>query len=575
MRRALAILALAVSGARMGAQATTPPDTLPPPPRRDSVFAPLPLSEGVPADRAGNLWRWSRDQLSQTGALSLADLLERIPGARVLRSGFLLAPQVVTWWGDPGRVRLFLDGVELDALDQRAGAARDLGLVELWTLESVEVEATPSELRVHLRSWRVDRRFPETRVDVYTGNDDTNLYRGYYGRRFASGLGAQFGFQQQSTVNRALGGDGDGISLFGRLGWSRGDWSTDLAAFREGRTRNETRAQEGAARLAGFTGAQSRVLARVAYRTPEGRAPWLQLTAQTGRWAADSTVDADSVPALREASREQLVLAGGATLFGLRVSNSWRYRLVGDDWYLSPEVRLGTRRFGLDWRARLEYQAEDSIRRADVSARYAWRFLSAEVGASQRAPMWTNAEASSTTLHGLVTATYRGWSVGGGLHQRPEASLLLPRSFGPDSGLPLAARQAQVLRVEGPIWRAIRLEAHRTQWDDLGGAFRPQEDLRIRVHGETEWRSRFPRGDFTVRAAVEYHRFGDWDYPGVAAPTRMVGAAVWGSNLEIRIRTATISWQFRNLTGAPYQTVPGFLMPQRVNLYGVRWYFSD
>jgi hypothetical protein len=51
--------------------------------------------------------------------------------------------------------------------------------------------------------------------------------------------------------------------------------------------------------------------------------------------------------------------------------------------------------------------------------------------------------------------------------------------------------------------------------------------------------------------------------------------AYWSSSLELRIRTATLSWQFRNITGSLYSTVPGYRMPQRVNLYGIRWYFGD
>jgi hypothetical protein len=52
-------------------------------------------------------------------------------------------------------------------------------------------------------------------------------------------------------------------------------------------------------------------------------------------------------------------------------------------------------------------------------------------------------------------------------------------------------------------------------------------------------------------------------------------ARLYSSILEIRIKSATISWQFRNLLGAAYQTVPGFEMPSRVNLYGIRWTFTN
>ena len=45
--------------------------------------------------------------------------------------------------------------------------------------------------------------------------------------------------------------------------------------------------------------------------------------------------------------------------------------------------------------------------------------------------------------------------------------------------------------------------------------------------------------------------------------------------LEIRILSATVSWQFRNLLGEPYAQVPTFRMPRQTNFYGVRWEFYN
>ena len=43
--------------------------------------------------------------------------------------------------------------------------------------------------------------------------------------------------------------------------------------------------------------------------------------------------------------------------------------------------------------------------------------------------------------------------------------------------------------------------------------------------------------------------------------------------LDIRIGTANIFWYNRNYNGKVYETVPGFIMPRMVQLYGVRWTF--
>jgi hypothetical protein len=43
--------------------------------------------------------------------------------------------------------------------------------------------------------------------------------------------------------------------------------------------------------------------------------------------------------------------------------------------------------------------------------------------------------------------------------------------------------------------------------------------------------------------------------------------------IEIRIQTAVISYQFRNVLQERYELVPGFLMPRQTQFYGVRWDF--
>jgi hypothetical protein len=51
------------------------------------------------------------------------------------------------------------------------------------------------------------------------------------------------------------------------------------------------------------------------------------------------------------------------------------------------------------------------------------------------------------------------------------------------------------------------------------------------------------------------------------------GAGIISTLLEIRISTAVIFWEYRNVVGAIYSTYPGYIMPRLVNLYGVRWQF--
>jgi hypothetical protein len=52
-----------------------------------------------------------------------------------------------------------------------------------------------------------------------------------------------------------------------------------------------------------------------------------------------------------------------------------------------------------------------------------------------------------------------------------------------------------------------------------------------------------------------------------------LGAGTYGTLLDIRIGAAHIFWYNRNFTGKVYETVPGYLMPRLVQLYGLRWQF--
>src|SRR3954469_12675921 len=189
----------------------------------------------------GSQYEWNRAQLFATGALSLVDLLDRIPGIATFRSGWLSTPQTATFGGDFRRVRIFYDGLEIDNLDNSTGGVLDLSTIQLWSLEHLTIERTASELRLYIRSWRVENTDPYTRVDVATGNEDTNLYRGFYGKRYDNGAVFQFAGQQYGVASPRLAGSGDALSMLGRIGVAKKRWSVDAFVNRVHSTRDVER----------------------------------------------------------------------------------------------------------------------------------------------------------------------------------------------------------------------------------------------------------------------------------------------------------------------------------------------
>src|SRR5262249_18830925 len=140
--------------------------------------------------------------------------------------------------GDARRVRLFYDGLELDEIDPRTGGVFDLTQVQIWTLEELRIERGATEVRVYMRSWRVERTTPYTRTDIASGDQSTNLYRGFFGLGSADGIGVQRAAQQYDTTPPLRGSpSSDQLSVLGRVGWAAGRFSVDGFAIHVGRDR--------------------------------------------------------------------------------------------------------------------------------------------------------------------------------------------------------------------------------------------------------------------------------------------------------------------------------------------------
>ena len=96
----------------------------------------------------------------------------------------------------------------------------------------------------------------------------------------------------------------------------------------------------------------------------------------------------------------------------------------------------------------------------------------------------------------------------------------------------------------------------------------------------SEWRRRFPRGEFSINARVWHDlRYGVPFFYGAVvggstADVRITERAqVVTGLLELRIQRATLFYQYRNLTGGAYEQIRGVTMPPAVQIYGVRWEF--
>ena len=574
---------------------------------RDSIKAPIARAELPPQTGVGQPYRWTRDSLFATGALTALDLLERVPGLLGFRSGWLASAQTAAYLGDFRRVRVFRDGVELDAVDTRSNGVLDLPDVQLWQLDEVMIERVAGEVRLHLRTWTVRNTTPYTRVDIATGDEDTNLYRGFFGRRFGNGGLLQIGAQNFGTGarNRRTGGGGDAVSAFSRIGWSRGRLSVDAYASRVDRQRNATFAfntQDSV--LTRYEGRRDEGHVRVGYGDPDD-GPWAQVVGHALRFSLEGTGRDSILPAAPGTApdtitfpdtvrrRLQFVLAGGFTRWGVRMSATDRVRRFGERTWHAPAARVAFERSWLTTSAYAERSDVDSLTRIDANARLQplpWLAILGAVTRQTRDDTVSTGR-ESTVSHAEVGARLgRHWMTAGVL-RRSATRLVAPRVYSrpeeryPTLPLPLAlvpldpAATATTVSLRGPFYKDVRLELNGLAWD-AAGLYRPQYQLRAELRLETNWLSRFRTGNFGLVFAVtdEYRSETPW-LPAIAGDTTSSTFTpafnTLGALLEIRIQQATVSYQIRNALNREFEYVPGVRAPRPISFYGVRWNFFN
>ena len=572
-----------------------PADSVKAPPP-DTVKAPLPQAEQPSVADSSASYHLDRTELFASGAQTVADLLDRIPGATHFSTGWMAAPNTVAYLGDVARVRVFIDGLEYASLDPHGGGALDYAQIPLWPVEAVTVERSASEIRVYLNTWRVDRTTPYTRTDISSGDYQTNLYRGFFGRRFQHGESLQFGVQQYGTAPARGSATSDQLSLMGRLGWARGKFSFDAFMLQVGSHRGTIVDRTTGDSVPRLQATRRDAYVRVGYGDPD-RGGWLQATAATTRYrysgasapASTSTTDTTAVPGDTTVSAAQYVLAAGLTEGGVRLSATARYfpsfaRGPADTGtarakaghLLVPTLRASYNWWKLGLSAFAQGKDLDSTSRQEVSAEFtpfSFVRVSGAVGTSR------DSRVSGQTLGPGYRRLEGGirlhdvW-LSGGVISRGGTLLAAPTVV--DDSLVVTsapAARAKFLSVQGRVWKAVHADAYVLRWDDAG-YYRPHYQTHSRLYVSTSLLNRFPDNSFHFFLGLTHeYRAATYLPEGSSGTVRLVGYRSLGAQVEIRIERAVLTYQFSNALGEQYMQVPGLLMPRQSSIYGVRWEF--
>jgi hypothetical protein len=576
------------------------------PPKPDTIKAATAHSELPPDIGIARKLYWSRDSLFATGAITLADLLSRVPGLTLFNTGWIAAPSAMAYMGDFQRVRVFFDGFELRPLDPRSRGVLDLKVVNLWAADDVLVEVMADEVRVYINSWRVRGTTPVTRTDVSTGDQQTNLYRAFFGKRYNDGAGLQFAAQQYGTTPPSVfGTSSDQLGLIGRVGWANPAWSVDAYAMRTTRHGGIIISDQLISRplidtILAHDWQRTDAYVRVAHGDPDTSAVWGQVMAVGSRFSYDGIrtfaiaqpkTALDSIRAFSPLDtgvfRAQYIASLGTVLGPLRVSATERLWAGGGTKLSSPSARASFTIGRLAITGFGEARDADSIARADVTGSFVPVSFIAFHGSAGRISDHRVTDSSFTTnyVRGEVgLRIFNLWLLGGAM--RRDSTRLTPAAefdtlFASPIQPPATALTAA---IRGQLWRFIQADAWALRWSDTAGAYRPRYETRSELFVRTNLRQRFPTNDFGLMFSLIHEYRSGVHFPlrrdtlSVLRNDTLVtvpGYRTIGLLLEIRILSATISWQFRNMLGERYAQVPFFVMPRQTNFYGVRWEFLN
>ncbi len=562
----------------------------------DTLKAPFAHFETADQAEFTDRLRFTRDEILSSGATNLADLLDYVPGVTTFRTRWITGMHVAALNGDFHRMRVFFDGIERDPIEARQGRVLDLADIPLWNLDEIVIERMPGEIRVWLRGWTVRKTTPYTRVDIFTGDLNTNGFRALFARRFGNGFALQFVGQQTATQTgrvsmfptgeaRVGSGDGDQQVIDVRTGWARGKLTIDGQATGIARTRDSQLAREGYTDLPSFKGSRREGYARIAYGDSL-RGFFTQALVGVLRTRLQGNAGVDTIvldttevePASRDTVRaqtQQLVTAGYRAEWW-HASLLDRVRPVSGTSYHAPAVRAGLGRGRLTLMGYAERRSLDSLSEVDLSAvARPLPWLSLIASQSWRSPIddTTRNASSSTRLETAVR--FAGLWFGGGVMRdgATQYASFAPNGASPER-FPSVATSGLVASVRGPLYKDLRLDVNFIRWDQA-----QYERPRMAVHSElaliSSWLSRFPRGQFGINTRIIYDmRAGVPFYWGAGVePIASLPSHVVTGLLEIRIQSMTLFYQYRNLTGQDYEQFPGLTMPPAVQMYGMRWEF--
>jgi hypothetical protein len=521
----------------------------------------------------------SRDSIDWAIHQTLGDLLQRAPGVFLWRGGWLGRPEYPNYQGRGATsVEYYQDGLPLMPLG-RDSIAFDPSLYPLSILERVEIERWPGFLRVHLFTWRNERRAARSRVGIASGDRDISRYIGSLERRFGKGFGfAFYGDYFDAPTGSGFASNHTNTSYWLQFGYVPSDhFGLQAQTIRMSPNRRAFERTAGDTIGDFLRGDRSDNQIRAYYQRGPGELGLkVDLQYEHSRWSGSQV----------EQSLDQL---------GAFVS------LRGPTVQLGGSVRYQSRWTGLDVRGNagwtgltgislngeVVYQRHDGERTSRWLAGRAGLLLplgvvlsgAARAGSVVAAPSITTDSAQEIVdLQGQMSWQRKLVGFELGLAQTDGFRPLSPQPFllidslqpsGTTRWVTVAARLTplQWLTVEG--WYSDPLNA------TVDGI--PPTHSYITGTIRSKFLRTFPSGIFDLKLQLGMEAWSDGviGRDAAGAPIFHGGATFFRSIIEMRLGSLFLYWDRLNLSGNKRSYVPEYSVPRFGSTFGARWEFTN
>jgi len=175
----------------------------------DTIFYNMPnVRGGPPPGFATGVWSWDRHAIMASGANTVAELVQEVPGVITLLGGDYGAPASMSAFGlGGGGYRVIRDGFEVSAID---GGVVNLQLVGLAGISRVRLDRSMAQMVIEMWSHEFTEGRPFSIVEAGTGDLDTNMFRGVYADPTAMFGSIGVGLERLDTRGRGPGTDEGG-----------------------------------------------------------------------------------------------------------------------------------------------------------------------------------------------------------------------------------------------------------------------------------------------------------------------------------------------------------------------------